>query len=180
MNLDPALAWLLRLALAWLLLAAARHKLRDPAGFRNALAGYRLLPERAVSAAARAVPAVEAAAGVGLLVPGSGAGPALLAAGLLTAYGAAIALNLARGRSAIDCGCGGPAGGQRLSWGLVVRNALLVGMALAAALPAGPRALLWVDGLTIGAGLPALASLYAAADLAIAQAQRLQLRRGEA
>ncbi|MGO4844024.1 MauE/DoxX family redox-associated membrane protein, partial [Rhizobiaceae sp. 2RAB30] len=46
-------------------------------------------------------------------------------------YGTAIAVNLLRGRTRIDCGCGGA--GQGLSWFLVGRNTALLGLALIAA-----------------------------------------------
>jgi len=49
-------------------------------------------------------------------------------AALMAGYAAAIAANLVRGRSWIDCGCGG---GDQLTWGLVARNAVLAGLAVA-------------------------------------------------
>ena len=44
----------------------------------------------------------------------------------------------------------------------MVRNAVLIGVALAAALPANGRALVWLDAATIAGGAAALAALYAA------------------
>jgi len=176
--LDPALGLVLRGALVWLLLAAAWSKLRDPEAFREALRGYALLPSRAVAPAATALLAVEAGLALALAWPGSGPGPALGAAGLLAAYGAAIAANLARGRRAIDCGCGGPGGAQPLSGGLVVRNAALAGAACVAALPEGPRALGALDLASAGAALVVLALLYAGFDVALANAARLRGLRG--
>lgn len=178
MTLDPALHVALRGALAILLLHAAAHKLRAPARFRAAFAGYRILPERLVPAASVFVVLCELAAGIGLLAPGAGAAPALLAAALLTTYAVAIAINLARGRRDIDCGCTGPAARRPLGAGLVVRNAGLSLAALAAAAPAGARNLLWVDGVTVVAFVAATALLYAAADLALATAPRLAALRG--
>ncbi len=67
--LDPGFQWVLRLALAWLLLAAARHKLRSAGAFRSALEGYGLLPRGLVGAAARGLALAELAAGLALLAP---------------------------------------------------------------------------------------------------------------
>jgi hypothetical protein len=47
-----------------------------------------------------------------------------LALALFALYGAAITINLLRGRQHIDCGCGGD--GTPISWGLVLRNAVLL------------------------------------------------------
>ena len=51
------------------------------------------------------------------------------AAFLLTLYGLAIAINLGRGREAIDCGCHGFSGRQRIAGWMVVRNLLLATLA---------------------------------------------------
>jgi hypothetical protein len=164
--LDPALRAALRCALALLWLASAQHKLRDPARFRDALAGYRLVPAPLVRAVAAGIAALELALGLALLLPAAGAAPALATAALLALYAAAIAANLARGRRAIDCGCG--ARPQPLGEGLLVRNAALAGIALAAALPATGRALTGLDAVTALGGAAALAALYAAIDAALA------------
>ena len=48
-----------------------------------------------------------------------------------------MAINIQRGRTTIECGCGGAA--QPLSWALVVRNGLLASIGLTALLlPLGP------------------------------------------
>jgi hypothetical protein len=129
-----------------------------------------LIPAPLVRTVATGVALLELALGLTLLAPGSGPAPAIATAALLALYTAAIAANLVRGRRAIDCGCG--ARPQPLGEGLMVRNALLVGIALAAALPATGRALGWIDAATIGGGAAALAVLYAAADAALANGLR--------
>ena len=171
-ELDPALRAVLRGALALLWLAAASHKLRDPERFRDAITGYQLVPAQAVRAASALVVALELALGLALLLPGSGAAPALATGALLAFYAVAIAVNLMRGRRAIDCGCG--ARPQPLGEGLVVRNAGLVGVALLAALPGNGRSLVWLDGATIAGGAAALAALYAAVDASIGSRVRAQ------
>jgi hypothetical protein len=171
-GLDPVVAGVLRAGLAWLLFAAARHKLRDRAGFRAALAGYGLLPARAVPAAAGLLAAAELAIAGALPFPASGRAAALAAAALLALYAGAMAAALAAGRRGIDCGCAGPAGAATLGPGLVARNLLLVAAALAAALPVAPRPLLWLDALTLAGALAAGGCLLAAGGLSIGQAAR--------
>jgi hypothetical protein len=172
LSLDPAVRLALRASLAVLLLSAAAHKLRDAAGFRAALAGYRLLPAPWVAGAAVLFVGLELAVAASLVLANGARGPALAAAVLLGVYTAAIAANLLRGRRGIDCGCAGPAGRVPLGGGLVGRNAVLIGAALAAAVPAAPRAVVWLDAVTIAAASAALLLLYTAADTALANGAR--------
>jgi uncharacterized membrane protein YphA (DoxX/SURF4 family) len=158
--LDPALALTLRAALALLLLGAAFAKLRRFAAFRAAVAGYRLLPERGVGAAALGLLAAELSLGAMLLMPTLGAPAALGAAALLLLYAGAMAVNLARGRRDVDCGCTGPGARRPIGWELVARNLLLAGVALGAAL--------WLDGVSVVAGAAVLALLYATLDASLA------------
>jgi Methylamine utilisation protein MauE len=159
--IDPVVAWLARLALAGVFAAAALHKWRDLGAFTAAVAAHRLVPEASAGALARALAVTETAVAVGLLVPASAPRAAWIAAALLALYTGAIAINLARGRREIDCGCS--ARPQPLSGGLLARNAALAAAALPAALPTGARALVWIDALTAIAALAALALLWLAA-----------------
>jgi len=179
-ELDPAARAILRVALAWLFARAAAHKLRDLETFRAALADYRLLLEAWLAPAAAAVAGAEAAIAAGLLLPGTGEAPALAAAALLAVYTAAIAVNLARGRRHIACGCAGPAAQAPLHEALLARNAGLVLLALAAALPAATRPLEPLDAASLAGGVAALALFHAAAEVAIANAARLRLLRSPA
>lgn len=129
---DPRFLAIAAAAAATLLvvvfLRAALHKAADVARFAGYLDDYRLLSERFVEPAAKALVALELGT-VGLLVwPATARVGAGLAFALLALYGAAIAINLGRGRRRIDCGCGGPA--QPLSPALLWRNAVLAGLAL--------------------------------------------------
>jgi hypothetical protein len=159
--IDPVAAWLARLALAGVFASAALHKGRDLDAFAAAVAAHRLVPEASAGAFARAFALCEVAAAAGLLVPTSAPLAAGLAAALLVLYTGAIAINLARGRREIDCGCS--ARPQPLSGRLLARNAALGALAFAAALPPSARAWVWVDALTAAAGLAALALLWLAA-----------------
>jgi len=163
--IDPLVSRALAAGFALLLLLAAWHKVSARAGFRAALADYRLLPPTLLPLAATLIPACEALLGCAWLAGYSSvAGP--LTAALLGAYAVAIAINLGRGRVHIGCGCGfGTASREDapLSWWLVVRNVLLGGLALLAARPAGDRALGAYDWLTLVLALVAAVTLFAGA-----------------
>lgn len=163
--MDPAITTLARLGLALLLGGSAAHKLRDRLRFQGILADYRLLPQALVPIAACLLVGVELGLAAGLLVAWTAPAAALAAAGVLTVYGLAIGINLARGRRDIDCGCGGP--GQPLHPWLLARNAVLVGVCAVAALPVVPRPLSALDAVTVTLGLAGLALVWlASAELA--------------
>ncbi|MEM1436062.1 MAG: MauE/DoxX family redox-associated membrane protein [Pseudomonadota bacterium] len=117
------------IALAALFLSAAYHKLHDRLRFQAQLAEYELLPSALVPAVTGLLATVEIVVGLSLLTPPAWLVSAPLAAGLLLTYAAAIAINLLRGRTHIDCGCGDAP--QLLSGWLILRNLALTGGALA-------------------------------------------------
>ena len=164
--MDPLVRDTLWAATTALFSLALYHKLRDRAGFRRALGDYRIFPASLVSMVAIAVVLLEAAVVFG--------GFAALGGMLLLAYGAAIAVNLIRGRVRIDCGCGGVAGRERLSWWLVGRNVVCAAAAFAASSRAGVRELVWMDSFSVVAAVAALAALYVATDQLIANAARMR------
>ncbi len=176
--MDPALGTVLRLGLGLLLLAASRHKLGDFARFRAAVANYRIVPEWGIAPVAATLAAAEGLTGIWLLAPGAGPVPALAAAALLSVYSAAVAINLVRGRRAIDCGCTGPGVRRPLSEGLLLRNAVLILLAASCAFPQAARPLVWIDAVTVAAGVGVLLLLHAAVDASLANAPRLRELRG--
>lgn len=120
------------LGFALLLGTAAWRKVSDFSTFSTVVADYRIVPQALLRPTGVVVATVEAVLAVlWLAAPwyadaanAAGIGTAALMAG----YGAVIAANLVRGRSWIDCGCGG---GDQLTWGLVARNAVLSALAIA-------------------------------------------------
>ncbi len=165
-------------ALAGILLSAAAHKLRNFLAFRGILAQYRLLPDGLLGSAAPLVIAAEFATGLALLAPAAllpASVAAAMAALLLSLYTGAIALNLARGRRAIDCGCGGQF--TPLSLWLVARNGVLLGLAwVAAAVPqAAPAPALYLLAAAIALFLWCA---YASANQLLANHGRAQLAWG--
>jgi hypothetical protein len=168
---DPVAVGAVIGALALVVFAAALHKLTQPDAFAGALGAYRLLPQGAVPAAARALPLLELVLGVGILLPVTRLSALFALAGLLSLYAAAMAVNLARGRRDIDCGCGGTA--HPLSWGLVARNLVLAAAALMAAQPTVERSMEWTDALTLVLAVLAFYGLYLLTDELLRQSSRL-------
>jgi hypothetical protein len=171
--LDPLLCQLATAGVALVLLVGAAQKFRDLGAFADALENYALLPIALVWPLARALPAFEALAGMALLSPGSRPWGAGLATALLLLVSAAIAINLVRGRRDIDCGCGGFEDEQHLSWALVGRNAVLLALLAASLAPVAPRALAWLDYVSLLAGAASLFGLYVLTNQLLANRPRL-------
>lgn len=112
--------------IALLFLRAAMHKAQDYGRFLGFLADYRLVPEALLAALARGLIGLEFAVVALLIWPPVAMYGAMGAFALLGLYALAMAINLLRGRTLIECGCGGS--GQPLSWLLVVRNCTLMAL----------------------------------------------------
>lgn len=180
LSVDPVIARALGAALSVVFLAGAWQKIREPLLFRAALENYRLVPERLIGFAARALPLLEGAAGALLLFAQTRSIGGGLVAALLCVVTMAVAINLWRGNADIDCGCGGlgAAGDeQTLSWGLVARNALLLVAVPLAIADGTPRSLVWFDYLTVACATLALLGLYLSANQLLANQPRLQAMR---
>jgi len=104
--IDAPLQLIFALGLALLFASAGIHKLRNGPRFTAALAEYHLLPERWTPLIARALALLEILLAAALLLPLSRPDAGGLAAALLMLYAGAMTINLVRGRSYIDCGCG--------------------------------------------------------------------------
>jgi hypothetical protein len=161
--IDPAINLLITLAFVALFGSAALMKLRAPPIFTATLADYRLIPRGLLHVTGWLVIALEVAVAAGLVWQEARGLCAVIGAGVLLLYAAAIGINLIRGRHEIDCGCSL----QRRPIGrwMVVRNVLFAAALLVLALPVTPRALAASDVATIGAALLVLALLYGSLDL---------------
>jgi len=158
--LDPIVDFMLRGGLAAILALAAVHKLRDRGTFEGQLLAYDLLPEAMVHGASRAIPLIELAAALFLMMRSAHA--SLTAAAIFFIYGVAMTINLARGRRDIDCGCGGPDGKQSLHPALVVRNLVLTICALMVSWPVAARPMSWLDYVVSVLAVVAVLAIYTA------------------
>ena len=93
---------------------------------------------------------------------------------MLGVFTGAIVINLARGRTDIDCGCFGPALRQRLSWWLLLRNGALFALLAIALMPAATRPMDFLDLATAGMAAATVVVLYTAANYLIANAPGLR------
>ncbi|HEV8646322.1 MAG TPA: MauE/DoxX family redox-associated membrane protein [Burkholderiales bacterium] len=138
--IDPVIHYLLVCLLALVFLQGGAAKLTARDEFQGVVTSYRLLPAAAVPAFAVLLPFAELAAGIGVVLPATRHAGAVLAIGLLVMFALAMAINLARGRTEIDCGCFKSGFRQTISAWLVGRNLLLAAGAALLWLPAGGRA----------------------------------------
>jgi hypothetical protein len=158
--MDPLLELTVAWALAVLFAASAAHKLAALGEWPGVVRNYRLLPEALATAAAGALLIAGVLTAGALLWPATRRIGACAAAAQLLVFAAAIAINLRRGRTSIDCGCFGSRLRQGISAWMVVRNLALVLLALGLLLPATARELTALDLATALAVVATLAFLY--------------------
>ncbi|CFX58350.1 Methylamine utilization protein MauE [Candidatus Filomicrobium marinum] len=127
---DPLVTIFVRSFLALLFAGAAYSKLRHQEEFYGVVRNFRLMPDWLAYPFAMILPWLELAVAVGLVVDRAMPVAAVAASSLLIVFALAIAINVARGRKAIDCGCFRTGYRQNLSWLLVLRNVLLAGAGL--------------------------------------------------
>ena len=124
--------------IALIFVRAAWHKLSEFTEFTGFVADYKVMPEKLVLPASVAIVAAEVLVVALQFIPGGHMLGLALAAAMLSLYAGVMTINIRRGRTFIECGCGGAV--QPLSWSLITRNAVLVLVALSA-IVAGPYAL---------------------------------------
>lgn len=125
-----------QIALGLVFAIGAVSKLARWREFTAIVAAYELLPARSTTAAAVLIVTLEIGVGGALLARWAPSASAVAAAALLMAFAAAMAVNIKRGRTALDCGCFGASMRQPLEWRLVARNVIAAGAALATAVAA--------------------------------------------
>jgi len=167
--LDPLIVRLVSVGFSLLFLLAAADKLTSFQKFKVTLADYQLLPQALHGVAARLIPLVEIGLGISWLLSVPSSYVSVASAVLLYVYMVAISINLMRGRSHIDCGCGfsrsvASKSSHQLSFGLVFRNLILVAVALATLMPATDRQLGMLDFVILVMAVMTGIFLYAAAN----------------
>jgi hypothetical protein len=119
-----------RVCVGLVFLLAATQKAQQWRLLSGVIANYRLLPGWMVFPATALLPPLEMLLAISLLSAQFRPWPELAATLLLMLFAAAMAINIRRGRTHIDCGCGRDFLAQKLDWPLVARNLLLVGLLL--------------------------------------------------
>jgi hypothetical protein len=158
--MDPLLEVTVAGSLAVLFAASIAHKLAALEEWPGVVRAYRVLPTTLALPAAAVLLIAGALTAAALLWPGTRRIGACAAAVQLILFAAAMAINLRRGRSSIDCGCFGSRLRQGISAWMVARNLALALFALSLLLPARPRALTVLDIATAVAVVATLSFLY--------------------
>jgi len=178
MMLDPAIGLLLAAAIALLFASASAHKLRDLKRFEEIFSAYGLLTGVARLRMSWSIPVLELAVAGGLLFDESRPYAAAVGIVLLLTYGAAIAVNLMRGRRDLACGCGGPDERRPIAAWMVWRNILVASCLAATFVPSTTRPLNFTDAVTVVFGVLTVALIYLCVDQLMGYLQRSAPFRG--
>ena len=171
--MDPVYSLTVAILIAFVFALAGIHKVMDYARHVGVVADYRVVPAWIVPLLAPLIIVVEFGVAVLVLLPGARSAGLILTIGLLLIYIFSIGLNLLRGRTFIDCGCGWGSQGHQISVWLIFRNLTMIAVTVAALLPSTNRSLHLVDwALTIFAGTAVIA-IYYIGDLLIANGSKL-------
>jgi uncharacterized membrane protein YphA (DoxX/SURF4 family) len=150
--IHPSIMVAGRVLVSFIFAAAVVGKLRHPDEFIGVVANYRLVPPVAVAWTGWLVVGLEIVVVVCLTTGFELIAGAALAMSLLCGFAVAMAINLARGRVDIDCGCFQSTLRQRLSVAFIARN-LLLALALAPLMRLvrpSPSVLQLLDGFATG------------------------------
>ena len=172
---DPVVVNAFASAAGVLLCVGALSKLRDVELFGHVVGNYGLLNEAMARVFARAFPAAELAAGVGLVLAPLQPASLLLALAVVAVASGGVLVNLLRGRTSFECGCG--VGAQRISGSLLVRNLALAGAIVIGTREPLSRALGALDILSCIGMLLGLLGLYVSANQILSNQQALEATR---
>ncbi len=173
MLLDPLILRVIALGFSVLFLLAAVHKLSNRLDFLAILGAYKILPPVLLRPATLVIPNLEIVVALGWLLIGVAGfqlrAVPVISAGILMMYGAAIGVNLLRGRRHIDCGCSFSSsktdkskGTEQISVALVWRNSMLAVLSLMALAPVSSRDINTLDYLALIAATVVCVFVYAA------------------
>lgn len=171
--LDPIYSLIVAVAVAFVFAHAATHKVKEYARHVGIVADYQVMPARLVPLLAPLFIGLEFAAAVFVLIPATRSMGLILAAGLLLVYLFSIGLNLLRGRTSIDCGCGWGSQQQSISGWLLIRNLLFIAVIASALLPLAERSLHLADWILVVLASSAVIAVYYIGDLLIANGLKL-------
>lgn len=161
--LDPVITLLASLCGALLFGASAVNKGRAPEAFAAAVDEYQLLPAASVAFVALALVQLETAVCAALIWPAARPFGAIAGMALLLLYALAMAINLARGRRDLDCGCGVER--RTIAGWMITRNVALAALLVIPSLPVTGRAMTATDYATVAGALVVCALLYASLEM---------------
>jgi hypothetical protein len=173
MNLLWILSDASALFLLWLFGSAALNKLKtdNRLYYQTVLSGYGIDHVLLAKLLPASIGLLELALGLLMVIPASRGYAAIAAIALLAGYATAFSVQLLQGKAGIDCGCAGPAGDIKLSGHLLVRNLLLMALAIGCLLPAQGLGLGYWSLVSLSALL--LVLLYLCTEQLLGNAQKL-------
>lgn len=174
--MDPVFIWTAVILLSALLLTAGWHKTSSPAYYRELIRAYTGLPAALAGLGGKLTALTEICVAVLLLLPATRIASAWVAVALLLLYSLLITISLLRGL-AMDCGCSGPLGRQRLCPWLLVRNGALLLLAWVPTHPSLNRVTGTEDYLIILCSSAALICIYLACEQLLSNRDKLVLLR---
>ncbi|OMF60470.1 hypothetical protein BK141_23290 [Paenibacillus sp. FSL R5-0765] len=120
----------LKLFLALIFLSSSIEKMLDMNKHKGNVRNYNIVPKQFLHIAGVLDVSLEFLTGIGLIL--GLYHPVFFSIGslLLLVYTIAITINLLRGKTDLSCGCNGMVGNHNISWVLVMRNIVLVGLCL--------------------------------------------------
>jgi Methylamine utilisation protein MauE len=158
--MDPLLELTIAWSLAALFAASTLHKLLALSEWPGVVQSYRLVPDVLSGAAAWLILCSLALTAGALVWPSTHRVGAVAACLLLSMFGAAMAINIRRGRTTIDCGCFGSKLRQGIAGWMVARNGFLALCALTLLLPVHDRELSQIEIGVIAGLIITLSFLY--------------------
>jgi uncharacterized membrane protein YphA (DoxX/SURF4 family) len=166
---DPIVPVFASLLLTLILTAAAIPKICNADEFQGVVANYRLLPPFMVAPFAKLLPWLELGSAIALLVPPARDVAAWVAAGLFMMFAIALAINVGRGRTHIDCGCvRRPTSVSRIGMFHVMRALALAAVSLYSANVSINLSAMTFESVLMGAAAAAMfAMIYLSADLVV-------------
>jgi hypothetical protein len=167
--MDPLFELTIGWSLAALFAGSTLHKIQALSEWPGVVRNYRLMPDAFGGAAAWLILSAGALTAGAQLFQSSRRAGAIAAALQLLVFGAAIGINIGRGRTAIDCGCFGSRLRHGISRWMVARNAVLALCALSLLLPASHRRLSAMEVAVCVGLILTLAFLYPVLGVALSE-----------
>lgn len=178
MQIDPVLGDAAQAGVAVVVLLSALGKWRQPDAFRATLAAWQIVPTALVGIVALAVAWAETSGALALLAGETRVFGATVLIALFTLFAMGLVVNIVRGHTDIDCGCGGLASSadapRGIGWWHVGRAALFAALTCTAYATPVARAIVWFDYVTLAGSVLLIVCALLTLDALIANGPKLQ------
>jgi len=137
MSVFHFLSDVIALFLMWLFLRAAVHKLSPDNRYYylQLMADYGVSSSKLAAALYKCLGTLELVVAMAMLAASTRFYATIIAVALLGMYLLGMTAQLIKGKRDLSCGCSGPNSHLKISWPLIIRNAVLICIALMCTLP---------------------------------------------